>query len=80
MAILFFNFGSFGFLPECLGQHEGAADLGNLGDVNGLGQSLLHIILLSFSYISCTVNSAPDLWDPLELWKFAARILEETKQ
>ena len=61
MAILFFNFRSFGFSPECLGQHEGAADLGNLGDGNGLGQSLLHIILLSFSYISCTVNSAPDL-------------------
>ena len=51
MAILFFNFRSFGFSPECLGQHKGAADLGNLGDGNGLGRSLLHIILcLSLTY------------------------------
>ena len=48
MAILFFNFRSFGFSPECLGQHKGAADLGNLGDGNGLGRSLLHIYSVVF--------------------------------
>ena len=55
-------FRSIGFSNECLGQHSGSLQQANLGDGNGLGQSLLYIyyLVLSLTYlgaISCIVQT-----------------------
>jgi hypothetical protein len=61
--LFIFDFRSFGFSNECLGQHSGAPQEANLGDGNGYGQSLPHIcsVFFLFSYISRTVNETSEI-------------------